>query len=185
MRIIAGDYRSRRIVAPAGDRTRPTLDQTRESLFNVLQGQVAGARVLDLFAGSGALGLEALSRGASLAVFCDNNREAAGAVRQNLRSLRAEDRARVLQMDCMQALAVLSAEGQCFDLVFLDPPYQMDYGPVLLALARAGILAQGSLVIVEHERRKPLPIPAGLESIRQKEYRDTVIDFVRQTRSTA
>lgn len=179
MRIIAGTLRSRRLQSPSGLATRPTLDQTRESLFNILQNRVAGARVLDLFAGSGALGLEALSRGADSAVFCDSSREAVRCVRQNIEALGLDQQARLLQMDWSRALETLSAEGEQFDLIFLDPPYDLGLDGVLSAIAQQGLLAQEGLITAEHDRRQAISLPAGLERYRQKDYRGTQIDFIR------
>ena len=122
MRIIAGEMRSRTILAPKGTDTRPTLDRTRESLFNIIAAWCPDARVLDLYAGSGALALEAISRGAQSAVLCDSSREAARVIKANIEALRVQDRARLLPMMDSQALALLGREGARFDLVFLDPP---------------------------------------------------------------
>ena len=150
MRIIAGEMRSRTLLAPKGTDTRPTLDRTRESLFNILAAECPEARVLDLYAGSGALALEALSRGAESAVLCDCSREAARVIRQNIASLRLEDRARFLFMQDLQAVALLGREGAKFDLVFLDPPYRLDTAPACRALAEARVLLPDALVVIEH-----------------------------------
>ncbi len=180
MRIITGEFGSRRIVAPKGTDTRPTLEQRRESLFNILQSDVADARVLDLFAGSGALGLEALSRGASFAVFCDVSREAAQAVRTNIKSLGLEARAEVLQMDWAAAASQL-ASGQAFDLIFLDPPYGMDYAPLVSHVLQLGLLANDGLMTVERDKKVSYPLPPGYRLQRTKDYRDTRIDFIVHT----
>ena len=117
MRIIAGEMRSRTILTPKGTDTRPTLDRTRESLFNIIAAWCPDARVLDLYAGSGALALEAISRGAQSAVLCDSSREAARVIKANIEALRVQDRARLLPMMDSQALALLGREGARFDLV--------------------------------------------------------------------
>lgn len=179
MRIIGGEYRSRRISAPRGAHTRPTLDGTRESLFNILQGRVAGAAVLDLFAGSGALGLEALSRGAVRAVFCDDSREAAQAVRANLNALSAESRARLLHMDWQRAVEQLSRDEEQFDLIFLDPPYQMHYEPLLERILSAGLLAHDGWILMERGCDKRVFAPDAFEIFRTKDYRMTSVDFIR------
>ena len=150
MRIIAGEARSRRIVAPEGRDTRPTLDRVRENVFNILQLRVRGARVLDLFAGSGALSLEAVSRGAALAVMVDHDRAAIAAEKANVEALRFGDRTRILPMDWKRAAAMLQAEGQRFGLVFLDPPYAMrDMTQVMEAIAP--LLAEDAVVVLEHQ----------------------------------
>ncbi|MBQ2028511.1 MAG: RsmD family RNA methyltransferase [Clostridia bacterium] len=115
MRIIAGEFRSRTLLAPKGMDTRPTLDRTRESLFNIISAECPEARVLDLYAGSGALALEALSRGAASAVFCDKSREAARVISANITSLKVEDRARLMAMSDQQAVRTLQQEGTQFD----------------------------------------------------------------------
>ena len=121
LRIIAGTHRGRRIEAPEGRDTRPTLDRVRENLFNMLQGRIPDARVLDLFTGTGALSLEALSRGAAFAVLCDRDRAALGAIRKNVEAVRCKERCRVFAGEWSAFLRSLEG-GEPFDLVFLDPP---------------------------------------------------------------
>ena len=179
MRIIAGEMRSRTILAPKGMDTRPTLDRTRESLFNIIAAECPGARVLDLYAGSGALALEALSRGAVSAVLVDCSREAARVIRSNIASLRVEDRARFLQMTDLQAVALLGREQAQLDLVFLDPPYRLDTAPACAALATAGVLAEEALVVIEHAAATPPGIAPPLALTDQRRYRDTMISFYR------
>ena len=182
MRIIAGEMRSRTILAPKGNDTRPTLDRTRESLFNILAAQCPEARVLDLYAGSGALALEALSRGAQSAVLCDCSREAARVIRQNIDALRVNDRARFLQMQDLQAIQLLSRERASFDLVFLDPPYRMSTVPACQALDAAGILEDGALTVIEHAAQS-VPDPGPSYALcDQRKYRDTMISFFRYRR---
>ena len=179
MRIIAGEMRSRTIAAPKGTDTRPTLDRTRESLFNIIAAECPEARVLDLYAGSGALALEALSRGACSAVLCDCSREAARVIRQNIASLRVEDRARFLQMADLQAVSLLSREGARFDLVFLDPPYRLDTAPACAALADAGVLLPEALVIIEHAAASEPAPPGAFCLTDRRKYRETMISFYR------
>ena len=184
MRIIAGEFGSRRIQTPSGIATRPTLDKTRESLFSILSGRLAGASVLDLFAGSGALGLEAISRGAAHADFCDKSRQAAMAIEQNISSLQVGTRTRLLHMDWSQALRNLAGESARYDLIFLDPPYLTDYDPILRGIADYGLLANDGLLIAEHDIKKELSLPVGMVLSRQKSYRETRIDFIRAERLT-
>ena len=154
MRIIAGEARSRVIEAPKGRDTRPTLDRVRENLFNILARRVPGARVLDLFAGSGALALEALSRGAAFAVLADRDREANRVELLNVGKLGYGDRARVIRADWRQALDTLRRENALFDLVFLDPPYAMgDLTGVTEGLLP--LLAEGALIVTEHQAGHP------------------------------
>lgn len=178
MRIISGRYGSRRIEAPKGLNTRPTLDRTRESLFNMLQGEVPGTRVLDLFAGSGALGLEALSRGAEFCVFCDGSREAVKALKANIASLGAEALSRVLFEDCLTAVDKLARQNESFDLVFLDPPYASDAGPVMRRIVSSGLLASDGLIVFEHDEKADFMLPQGLKLQRAKRYGRTALDFI-------
>lgn len=178
MRIIGGEYRSLLLVSPKGMETRPTLDATRESLFNILAGRLENKRVLDLFAGSGALGLEALSRGAMSAVFCDNSKKAAKAVISNIKSLKTEARAVFLLMDWSAALQKLASGGQSFDLIFLDPPYVTACSLVVGNIAGLGLLAQDGLIVLERSSESNYSLPQGLALLRTKQYRHTCIDFI-------
>ena len=178
MRIIAGRFGSRRIEAPKGMDTRPTLDQTRESMFNVLQGEAQGARVLDLFAGSGALGLEALSRGAVYSVFCDKSKEAVKVLRANIAALGVGEETRVLAEDCFTALDRLAREEERFDMIFLDPPYARDAGPVMEKILSLDLLSANGLIVLERDAGTALSIPDGLRVRRGKVYGRTALDFI-------
>ena len=168
MRVVAGEFRGRRLAAPRGARTRPTADRVREALFSML-GDVSGARVLDLYAGSGALGIEALSRGAGSAVFVDRDPRAVAAIERNLESLGLEQE--VLRQDAVRFLA--RAEGT-FDLVFCDPPY--DSASRLAApLARGlpALTSEHARIVTESDKRNPLELPFPL--ITERTYGDTRI----------
>ena len=156
MRIIAGEARGRQIEAPAGRLTRPTLDRVRENLFNIIQYDVPGSRVLDLFAGSGALSLEALSRGAEFAVLADHDRNACNVQRRNIERLHYENKTRLFCCDWQAALKQISREQEVFDIVFLDPPYSMtNLKDVFNSLAP--VVNRDSLIILEHESgREPI-----------------------------
>jgi 16S rRNA (guanine966-N2)-methyltransferase len=155
MRIISGASRGRRLLAPRGDATRPTADRVRQALFDVL-GAIAGGHVLDLFAGTGALGLEALSRGAEAATFVEQAEPAVRALKRNVAALGVDERVRILRLDVRRALRILAREPARFSLVFLDPPYATDDGAAALtALGEGAIVAPGALVILEHDRRRP------------------------------
>lgn len=172
MRVVAGVYGGRRLVAPPGDATRPTSDRVREALFSVLGPSVQGARVLDLFAGSGALGIEALSRGAASAVFVDRAPRAVAAVRANLAALGIE--ADVRRMEARAWLRTASSRGDAYDLVFLDPPYRRagELGREL-SDALTAVLAPGARVVTESDRREPLALDLPL--LDERRYGDTVI----------
>jgi 16S rRNA (guanine966-N2)-methyltransferase len=171
VRVVAGTLGGRTLRAPKGSETRPTSDRVREALFSIL-ASVDGARVLDLFAGSGALGIEALSRGAAEATFVDSAAAAVAAVRDNLGALGLQ--AEVLRMPALRALACTPVADRQYDLVFLDPPYRMasSLGPQL-STALPPILAQGARVVVESDRRAPLGLDMTL--LRERQYGDTVI----------
>ncbi|HZZ07109.1 MAG TPA: 16S rRNA (guanine(966)-N(2))-methyltransferase RsmD [Candidatus Binataceae bacterium] len=168
MRVIAGEVHGRRLRAPRGLVTRPATARVRASIFSRLAArtEISGARVLDLFAGSGSLGLEALSRGAQHAVFVDSSRAAAMAIRDNLRVLGLEERAEVIVADVARAIALLGARPARFDLVFVDAPYRKDTSAaVLMALAADGLLGVDAHVVVRQAGRAPEISPAGLEAI--------------------
>ncbi len=169
MRVIAGEAHGRRLRAPRGLLTRPATARVRASIFSRLatRTELVGTRVLDLFAGSGSLGLEALSRGAAHAVFVDSSREAAASIRDHLRVLGLQERAEVIVAGVERALAALRARGALFDLVFVDAPYRDDSSAaVLSALARGGgLLDADAYVVVRQAGRAPELSPAGLEEI--------------------
>ena len=167
MRVIAGEAHGRRLRAPRGLETRPATARVRASIFSRLAArtELAGARVLDLFAGSGSLGLEALSRGAARAVFVDSSRAAAAAIRGNLRVLGLEARAEVVAASVERAIAALT-RGARFDLVFVDAPYRNDTSAAVLdAIVAGGLLAEGAYVVVRRAVRAPEISAAGLEAI--------------------
>jgi 16S rRNA (guanine(966)-N(2))-methyltransferase RsmD len=171
VRVVAGAHGGRRLVAPPGDATRPTSDRVREALFSIL-GSVEGARVLDLFAGSGALGIEALSRGAAAAVFVDRAPRAIAAVRANLEALGIA--ADVRRMEARAALRAASAQADTYDLVFLDPPYRQAAGLGReLSDALGAVLAPRARVVTESDRRAPLELTLPLTD--ERRYGDTLI----------
>jgi len=157
MRIIAGSHRGHTIYAPRGHDTRPTADRVRENVYNIL-GSVEGAAVLDLYAGSGALGLEALSRGAARAVFVERDGDAVRTIERNLDKLRLS--ATVLRRDAMTALAAEAGAGRKYDLVLVDPPYEM-YPTIEPQLARylPAVLAEDGVVVVETDARVEPALP--------------------------
>lgn len=182
MRVIAGSARGHPLKVPRGRATRPTAARTREALFNILGGLVRGSRFLDLFAGSGAVGIEALSRGAALAVFVERDPRAVRVLRENLARTRLETRAEVLALDAGAALRLLGRQGRRFELVFADPPYGNGFpGPLLDLVVRHGLLASAGLVILETCKRNPLPETEGvLRLVRHRRYGDSVLAFYAQ-----
>lgn len=166
MRIITGTHRGKKLVTLEGEAVRPTTDRVKESLFNILQFQLEGRRFLDLFAGSGQIGLEALSRGAALAVFVDASRESVKVVEKNLQSTGLGDRARVVNADF--ALYLRSCRER-FDVAFLDPPYRAGLLEQALPLV-AGVMNPGGVILCEHPKEEVLPERAG-RFARHKSYR--------------
>jgi 16S rRNA (guanine966-N2)-methyltransferase len=182
MRVIAGEAHGRRLRAPRGLMTRPATARVRASIFSRLAARtdLNGARVLDLFAGSGSLGLEALSRGALRAVFVDSSRAAATVIRDNLRVLGLEARAELIVTGVERAIAMLRARGERFDLVFVDAPYRDDISAaVLTALVSDGLLGADAYVVVRQAGRAPEISPTGLEAINRATLGDHRIALYR------
>lgn len=179
VRVIAGLAKGRHLKAPPGDLTRPTADRVRESIFNILAKRCMGAKVLDLFAGAGTLGIEALSRGAAEAVFVEQNHRAVEIIRENLRQCDFGDVARVIAKDVFRGLAVLSRKGEHFDLIFLDPPYGRGLAArTLQELGEGRLLAPQGMVIAEHSRHDPLAERYGLlHLVRAERYGETMVSF--------
>jgi 16S rRNA (guanine966-N2)-methyltransferase len=162
-RIISGLYRNRHLFTPKGDQTRPTASRLRESLFNICQGYIEGARFLDLFAGSGAIGFEALSRGAKQATFIDNNREAILCIQKNATELNVKEQTRILMGNVFHLLKVLEKQGYQFDIIYADPPYNTldanlnSYSSqVIQIIDKSPLLApNGTLFVEEDLKSKP------------------------------
>lgn len=180
MRIVAGLYRGRTLAAPPGLATRPTADRTREAVFNVLEHAawspgLQGARVIDLFAGSGALGLEALSRGAAVCLFVETDAAARGAIRDNIDALAPEGglngRSRIHRRDATDLAPKPAGDGPPYDLAFLDPPYGRDLGERALAsLALGGWLGEGAICVFERGAGEPEPAVPGFTLLDSRRY---------------
>ena len=186
MRVIAGTYRSRILKSLKGLALRPTSDRLRETLFNVLAPKIAGSRFVDLFAGTGAIGIEALSRGAAEVVFIENHPPAATLIRRNLESLGISTGVTVLAVEALRGLAMLATQkmeaAPGFDHVFLDPPYAAaeEYARVLEFLGSATLLAPGAIVVAEHRRNFDLREEAGtLRRFRVLRQGDAALSFYR------
>ena len=154
MRVIAGKYKSRRLVAPEGVQTRPTSDRLRETLFNVVAPRIEGSVWLDLFSGSGAVGIEALSRGAQRVYFVESSTAAARVIRNNLHTLEISKEVEILESDALAALRLLNTQSVAYDFIFLDPPYRKmdDYEQVLNFISQSRLLSSGGKVIAEHDK---------------------------------
>lgn len=168
MRVISGTARGRKLKELEGLETRPTTDRVKESIFNIVQFDIEGRRVLDLFGGTGQLGIEALSRGAASCVFVDARRDAAAVIRENLKMTGLDSRAQVRQGD---SLAYLQTSGEKFDLIFLDPPYQTQLlEQAVEAIARIDILNKNGIMVCESNLEKVLP-DTDAPYIKGREYR--------------
>ena len=179
MRIISGQARGRKLKTLEGENTRPTLDRTREALFNILQHRAMDARVLDLFAGSGALALEALSRGARSAVLCDVSPAACAVIEQNIALTRCGERARLMRCDAETALEKL--RGEAFDLIFLDPPYGKGLiERALEGIENGGLMAPGALIAAETAWDEKIEIPCGLREMDARKYGKSCLHFIER-----
>jgi 16S rRNA (guanine966-N2)-methyltransferase len=177
MRIISGEKKGHRITAGKKANIRPTSDRVRESIFNVLRQEVMGKRVLDLFAGAGGLGLEALSRGALWATFVDSSSGSVHTLKKNLERLKLKDRSTVIRLDGLRALNKIE---QSFDLVFADPPYGKGYVQRIIDMvARSEVLEEGGILVLEHHKKEECRCPAErLSLLKEKRFGDTLISFL-------
>jgi len=187
VRIIAGAYKGRRLATPRGETTRPTADQVRIALLDTLMPWLPEARVLDLFAGAGGVGLEALSRGAAHATFVERDARAVQALRANVTTLGVERAARIVRDDVRRALQTLWREGGRFDVVFLDPPYDGDdVVSTLEALGGIDLLADGAVVVAQHlTKRAPDASVGGLTAFRARRFGETTLTFFRRATPAA
>lgn len=185
MRIVAGEFRGKAIKTPAGAATRPTSDRARQAVFNILEHApwspgVRDRRVMDLFAGSGALGLEALSRGAAFCLFVETDEAARGAIRENVDAMHLFGQTRVHRRDATQLGVRPGADGPAFDLAFLDPPYAKGLAEVALArLAEGGWLAPGAVAVVERGADEPALEAPGYDLLDERRYGAARVWFLR------
>ena len=178
MRVIAGEAKGRRLKAPKGKRVRPTSDYLREALFGILGSSVLGVRFLDLYAGSGAVGIEALSRGGAEVVFLEQDPACLRVLRENVKTAGLRQN-RVLAGDVLRVLPRLARQRESFDIIFLDPPYGSGLAPSTLEVVASGdLLRPRGVVIVEHFAKEPLPERIGnLRRIRERAHGQTVLSF--------
>ena len=179
MRVVAGKIKGHRLRVPKGRDLRPTAARVKEALFNILPHDLSGLRVLDLFAGTGNLSVEALSRGAAQAVLVDASRKAAVAIRENLRALGLSNSCEVWIAPVLKAVRALARRGEKFDLIFLDPPYEKDWiGKILRILAEEGLLKDDGVLVVEHSVREKIAERYGCLHLRdQRRYGATLLSF--------
>ena len=183
LRIIAGSARGRRIEAPEGRDTRPTLDRVRENLFNMLQGRVMDARVLDPFAGSGALSLEALSRGAAFAVLGDRDRAALRTEQWNIETLGFADRTRQIPGDWERTVETLRSEGEQFGLIFLDPPYAMTDLRCMTEKLKP-LLDGDGWIVLEHQAKAEIQCAEGFRVVKERTWGYCGVKMYEQVRDS-
>ncbi len=177
MRVTGGSGKGRRLKVPAGSRVRPTSDKVKQALFNILGDKVADAVFLDLFAGTGGIGIEALSRGAGKVVFVDDSRDSLQTVRKNIEQTGFTEQTEVVASHAEKYLK--KSPVQC-DIIFLDPPYTYDQEALLAAVAESAVLKPDSIVVSEHFKKQPSPERAGVLMLyREAQYGDTVLAFYR------
>lgn len=182
MRVVAGVAKGQRLNALPGDNTRPTLDRIKESMFNMIQLHIANGRVLDLFGGSGALGIEALSRGAAEGYFADEHRGSGKVIEENLQKTGLKEKSRILTMDFRRALNLLKSEGKSFDLIFLDPPYGKGLAAEALGIIeKEDLLEVEGLVIIEQDKKESLEISEEYYHLwKEKKYGNTLVRILKK-----
>ncbi len=176
MRVISGIRRGLKLKAPDGINTRPTTDRVKESVFNIIQAHLPADKVLDLFSGSGALGIEALSRGSESCVFVESGREAYSITEYNLNLSKLSDKARLLFMD---SVSYLKSACESFDIIFLDPPYNKGYiSTVLQLISERNLLSDDGIIVVETEKGGEAATHPDFKTIREATYGKTVINVL-------
>ncbi len=179
MRIISGKVRGLKLNTPKNDDVRPTTDRVKESLFNIINGHIIDSNVLDLFAGTGSLGIECLSRGANKCVFVDVSKSSIDIVKSNIKKARVESESEVMNVDCKTAIDKLKVKNERFDLIFMDPPYYENlFVSSLQNISDAQILSQEGLIVVEHDTVEKLPDNVGkLVKQKSRKYGNTTLTF--------
>lgn len=179
MRVISGSAKGKRLKAPSGLNTRPITDMIKEALFNVLGSRVPGAKLLDLFAGSGSVGIEALSRGARSVVFVDNSNDAVKVVTENLNNCNFSNVYQVIRSDVFKALGLLKRHDDKFDLIYIDPPFTNEkiFHEIMAALDKTDILEPEGIVIIRTPRRKEMPMYNNLHKYRLNHYGESSLHY--------
>ncbi|WP_379152874.1 16S rRNA (guanine(966)-N(2))-methyltransferase RsmD [Paenibacillus sp. sgz5001063] len=181
MRVVSGSAKGRPLKSVPGSGTRPTTDKVKEAMFSMIGPYFEGGAALDLFAGTGGLGIEALSRGMDQAVFVDMEQKSIDTVRANLKAAKVEEQAEVYRNEAGRALSALEKRGRSFDLVFLDPPYRLKHGDeLMLAMVQKRLLRPDAVIVLEHESGYEYPedIP-GFQRIRQAVYGETTVSIYK------
>lgn len=182
LRVISGTARGKKLISPKDERVRPTLDRVKENIFNIL-GNMRDKKILDLFSGSGALGIEALSRGAKICYFCDLDKESVKLTKQNLKATRLEEKGVVVNDDAINFISKLYTKKEKFDYIFLDPPYADGLvARVLEQLQKYDIMQNNGILIIETDKEELLDDEFGFEKIKERVYSKTRISFFSKRR---
>ena len=180
MRVISGNLKGKKLYSVLGKTVRPTSDRLRESIFNILSFHVKQAIVLDMFSGTGALGIEALSRGAESAVFIDIHNKALSVIKLNIKACKLENKTKVIKWDIIKNLNCIKSNKAAFNLIFIDPPYNKSFlQPTLHNLRKAGCVKKGACLIVEHSLLEPIPLDFPEYELQdQRKYGKTLVSFL-------
>jgi len=178
LRIIGGEFKGKRLKSVKKSKIRPTSARAKTSIFDILKDEIVGKRILDLYAGSGALGLEALCRGADFTVFVDSSHKSTAIIKKNIEDLNFKEKTRVFNLDSLKFLRRESEEEEKFDIIFCDPPYQKEILPKVLDLiAEIDILKENGIFILEHHKKEKLKQKGNLVLVKEKKLGDTVLSF--------
>ncbi len=183
MRVISGKARGKKLVSLEGLNTRPTLDRVKEALFNIIQFQIVDKNILDLFAGSGAIGIEAISRGAKSATFCDNSIDAIKIIKSNIDSTRSTDKSIVIHKDYSLALKYLANNNKQFDIIYLDPPYKTDFANKAIdEIIKLNLLSKNGIIILEtdDDKKEKTIEKQGIEIFDRRKYGRAILIFIRK-----
>jgi len=180
LRVITGDFKKKKLFSVRGAKTRPTAGRLREAIFNILNKDVIDSMILDIFAGTGALGIEALSRGAGYVIFVEKSRAASHVIKQNIQLCKLENKTSVMTMDALKNLRCIKSITPFFDLVFMDPPYNKGFIiPTLINLHKSALLKKDSCIVVEHSDKENIPRDlAGYDIYDSRKYGNTVVSYL-------
>lgn len=181
MRVISGKARGLKLNTPKNQDVRPTTDRVKESLFNIINSYIIDSKILDLFAGSGSLGIECLSRGASKCIFVDISKESIDLVKSNVKKARVENESIIINADFKDAVKKLQVQKEKFDVIFMDPPYYKDmFVSALEGIDNADLLDEDGIIIIEHDTKDTFPNNIGrLEKDKSKKYGSTTLTFYK------
>ncbi|MBF8982187.1 16S rRNA (guanine(966)-N(2))-methyltransferase RsmD [Lutibacter sp. B2] len=179
MRVISGIAKGKRLMAPKGLETRPTTDRVKESIFSMINNYIIESNVLDLFSGTGSLGIEAISRGANYGYFVDNNKNSIKVINENIKTTGFEEKSEVLWSDTLNVIKQLGENGKKINIIFMDPPYLKDLiVPCIEAIDSERLLDEEGIIVVEHDIKDNIPAEIGsLKKIKEKKYGNTRISI--------